>query len=934
MSLDLGELVGYIKLDHKGVGRGIQAAQADLRAGMGRLEREADAGGQRAGKAAGSGMSGAFKGSIGQVTGLVAGAFAVDKAVQGLGALKTAASDLNETTSMSKVIFGENQAQMDQFARSAPRTLGLAREEALRTSAGFADMFQQLGYGQDAATAASKSVLQYAADLGSFKNLETTDVLDRISAALRGEYDSLQLVIPNINAARVETEALAMSGKSAAAELTAQEKAAATLAIVQKDGSRAMGDFARTADSAANAEKTAAAQARDLAAQVGQQLLPAYIALVTFGRDQVLPFLAATANNLDGVADAAAPVASGVGDVVGVFRSMPEPVQASTLALLGFLLLRPRIEAVGTSLGTKVAGGASSASRALDTVRLNLMYAGDAAKGAETRLGGAAKAVGMTAGAGLRGAATGLLGVLGGPWGLAFTAAVGVAGYFIKQQQDAKRRVEALSETLDKQTAAVTDSTRALAVNRLEEEGVLAAAKSLGLSLETVRDAALGVPFAMAEVERTTKAAFATATYDEFGNALDRNADAAVTIQEKLRLLGGELNTSQESARRKAEAMGEDADATDKATDATEGFTKVTKTAAEAAQEQEDAVRDAAQAILDLTDAQLAASGAQIGYQEALAGVQERLQKRKELEAELRKTSDPEERARIKAELAEYAAGLDLTTQAGRDNQVALNDVAEAAKRQAEASLEAGAGIAEVRAQMATSRDAFIENAVRLGVSREAAEAMATKFGLTKTAVDKLATAIGDVPASKQVKVEVQTAAAKTALQVFKEKLDGLKSKSVVVTVQGRFVNTDTVLPGGGRSTAGGIDAGGGSGPSRGMRYDSRGRIVPEANGGVLKFYADGAHVAQHAPAGAVRVWAEPETGGETYIPHAPSKRGRSTQILAETASMFGYGLVPKGDTRINRTTILHRGNVVANDPREYLAGMEAAARLDALREQ
>jgi TP901 family phage tail tape measure protein len=61
------------------------------------------------------------------------------------------------------------------------------------------------------------------------------------------------------------------------------------------------------------------------------------------------------------------------------------------------------------------------------------------------------------------------------------------------------------------------------------------------------------------------------------------------------------------------------------------------------------------------------------------------------------------------------------------------------------------------------------------------------------------------------------------------------------------------------------------------------------ANGAV--YYADGGtenHVAQIAKAGAWRVWAEDETGGEAYIPLAQSKRPRSRQIAAETVKRLG----------------------------------------------
>jgi hypothetical protein len=50
-------------------------------------------------------------------------------------------------------------------------------------------------------------------------------------------------------------------------------------------------------------------------------------------------------------------------------------------------------------------------------------------------------------------------------------------------------------------------------------------------------------------------------------------------------------------------------------------------------------------------------------------------------------------------------------------------------------------------------------------------------------------------------------------------------------------------------------------------------------------------HRAQIARGGAMRLWAEPETGGEAYIPLSPAKRGRSTSILNAVAGKFGYRL-------------------------------------------
>ena len=62
--------------------------------------------------------------------------------------------------------------------------------------------------------------------------------------------------------------------------------------------------------------------------------------------------------------------------------------------------------------------------------------------------------------------------------------------------------------------------------------------------------------------------------------------------------------------------------------------------------------------------------------------------------------------------------------------------------------------------------------------------------------------------------------------------------------------------------------------------------VRPMADGGVLED-----HVAQIAPAGAWRVWAEEETGGEAYIPLSPAKRARSVDIWRETGRRLGQDI-------------------------------------------
>lgn len=280
-----GELVtGYIRLIP--TVEGIQGATA---AAMAPASGIADAEGKKSGKRFGGGFAASLKG----VAAGIGAAFVVAKVSQFIGDSIDEASNLNETMSKSKVIFGENAAEIAKWGGTAAKNLGLSKNQAIASAASFGDMFSQIGFSNTAAVKMSKGVVQLSADLGSFNNLETADVSARMSAAFRGEYDSLQALIPNINAARVEQEALATTGKKSAKELTAQEKAAATLAIVQRDGARATGDFARTAGGLANQKKILSAQTADLKAKMGNALLPVMASLTALVNTKLMPAITA-----------------------------------------------------------------------------------------------------------------------------------------------------------------------------------------------------------------------------------------------------------------------------------------------------------------------------------------------------------------------------------------------------------------------------------------------------------------------------------------------------------------------------------------------------------------------------------------------------------------------------------------------------------------
>lgn len=262
MAVKLADAVAYLKTNDD-----------DLRAGLADGERQVNAWGSAisgmlmgAGMAAFNALASAARGAVGYV-----------------GESLTAASDLSETISKVETLFGESAGGILRWAETSATAMGLPEQAALDAVGTIGNLFMQLGAGSDQAASVGQGMVQLAADLASFHNVAggSAKVLDAMTAAFRGEYDALQRYIPTINAAAVEQQALAMTGKESASELTNLEKAMAVQAIMARDAGAAIGDFARTSDGAANQQRILEANMANLQATLGAGLLPLWGALIS-----------------------------------------------------------------------------------------------------------------------------------------------------------------------------------------------------------------------------------------------------------------------------------------------------------------------------------------------------------------------------------------------------------------------------------------------------------------------------------------------------------------------------------------------------------------------------------------------------------------------------------------------------------------------------
>jgi hypothetical protein len=201
------------------------------------------------------------------------------------------ASALNEAINKTDVVFGESAKEIHSWAQGAAQSVGLSQKAAEQAAGSFGNMFTQIGFTRDETVKMSKGIVGLAADFASFHDADITQVIEAQSAAFRGEYDSLQRFLPLINAATVEQRAMELTGKANADALTAQEKAAAVYKLMLEGAGPAVGDFARTSDSAANAQRRLKAETENASDRVGSQLLPQVQKVENFLAGTLIPTL-------------------------------------------------------------------------------------------------------------------------------------------------------------------------------------------------------------------------------------------------------------------------------------------------------------------------------------------------------------------------------------------------------------------------------------------------------------------------------------------------------------------------------------------------------------------------------------------------------------------------------------------------------------------
>ncbi|WP_424216022.1 phage tail tape measure protein (plasmid) [Streptomyces sp. BI20] len=545
------------------------------------------------------------------------------------------------------------------------------------------------------------------------------------------------------------------------------------------------------------------------------------------------PVMSLIATVLGPVVDLAGAAGSG-------FAGLSGPMMVAVAAVGALVAMRARVSALGATLGA-VPGQLTASARAAQVVSnvagIGTMQLGkfgtaigmlgqrvpviaqmqgaflNAAVGAD-RFGRSAGTA-AAAGVGLKAAGAGLLGVLGGPLGVALMGATIGAGLWAEANARAKQaaaehkaQVTALSEELNANAGTLTRATAAKMAMAAADEHVQGGTTKLGdvlkeqgvgldglttayqrgsTGLQALADgmrqsqkAAEAKQQALinegdAQSDAADKASLAAAKYGLAATALERQADTARESEAEARKLSRALSESRKGAE---EAMG--------ASDAWNNSLKVLNETTSTAEQRAKALNDA-WALL---------SGDSLSAEQATDRFNSTMRKLAEQTEQNRTSLDGarESNTQWSASVLEAGGKLSTATKEGEDLKTSLNDLRTAAL----GAMDGVSSMGEKTQIMSDARERAIALGESMGLTKSAATAVADAMGLipsevatrlelingtdTQRQLGEIRSEILNVPAGKDILITAPTDAVRTALEEIGFKLKEMPDGRFKVT--------------------------------------------------------------------------------------------------------------------------------------------------------
>lgn len=291
----------------------------------------------------------------------IGSAFTVKKIVEFGAAAVNVASDLSEVQNVVDTTFGtEGAIRVNEWAKNAAEAFGESELQAKQFTSTLGAMFKSMGVGQAEMEDMSLSLAGLAGDMASFYNLDPTEAFEKLRSGISGETEPLKQLGINMSVANLEAHALSQGINKAYSEMTQAEQATLRYNYIMTATADAQGDFSKTSDSFANQQRILKLEIQELAAEIGQDLMPAAMEVVAFARDGI-EWIRENKDALEALAGAVGLAATGYATWRGLLK-MEDLYDQALSGIKSMAAALSGAEAAGGLTGTLKGAGSAAAS--------------------------------------------------------------------------------------------------------------------------------------------------------------------------------------------------------------------------------------------------------------------------------------------------------------------------------------------------------------------------------------------------------------------------------------------------------------------------------------------------------------------------------------------------------------------------------------------
>jgi hypothetical protein len=220
----------------------------------------------------------------------------------------TAAGDAQQSIGAVESVFKGAAETIIDTSTEAARKYGISANSYRENATLIGALFKNQGVAVDQLAGKTDKLIGVAADLSATFGGSTTEAVEALSSAFKGEFDPLERYGISLKQSTVNAEAFRIAhvnSLSAFQNLTTAEQAAAkqqaTYNLIQKQSADAQGQFGRETETFAHKVQVLNAEWQDAKVAIGDELLPALTELLGVMSDGLPPAIAGITAGLDGM---------------------------------------------------------------------------------------------------------------------------------------------------------------------------------------------------------------------------------------------------------------------------------------------------------------------------------------------------------------------------------------------------------------------------------------------------------------------------------------------------------------------------------------------------------------------------------------------------------------------------------------------------------